>query len=264
MSDMFSTPVRGKNSSKKTKNGKQARYLCVPLQRDHDIMPGEPLFCAPCGEERTNGDIYQHFAGCDCSQYFLKLQEKCREPYLYLEQRNHDNEETWTDPGPFVMFKPQHTRAMMKLFPPEMLAIQDPNWNVLKKIKVIEKDLNGDPHYDGYFFEYFEKLANQMNIKTKKDEQIFLTTFSNEDGEGKTLNKKWDLKHVPSKSKLEWSGGEQIQMEQGRVMAVEFMKKHNFKTMGVSMLEGGPTSVALKKHPVDGENGVWQKKTNHS
>ena len=259
MSDKYTTPVRGKNSSKKTKNGRQARFLCVPLQRNHHVMPGAPLFCAPCGQQRENGDIYQHFAGCDCTQYYLTLQEKSREPFLYLEQRNFENPTTWQHPGTFVMFKPQHTRAMMKLFSPEMLAIQDPNWNVLKKIKVVEKDLNGDPHYDGYFFEYLEKLAKQMKIKENKDQEIFVTTFSDEEGEGEHLNVRWNLKHEPSTSKLEWSGAEQRQMEQGRHMAVKFMKKHNFETMGVSTMEGGPTKAASTAHPVDGKCGVWQK-----
>ena len=228
----MSLGIRGPNSEVTTKNGQMVKYLVVPLDRKHYVAPGEKLWCACCGDTRDNGDIYQHFGSCLFAQYYVKLQDKFREGFLYLSQRNHENPDTWSQTGAFFMLKPEHTQAMMDKFPRSLLDTQDQNWNVLMPIKLFSQPYGGgatEAVADGYVHDFIIQIARQLRIKhTEMTEAMFVTKFDDKNGNSSKAIKNWDLKHKPTESRVKWSQQEQFIMEEGRREIKKRMKDAGF------------------------------------
>ena len=182
------------------------KYSVKPERRQHTVHPGDHLFCACCGKEFSN--IYQHQGRCENSKYYKVLQDKMRQAYLYLLQRHLDRPTVWQHPGQFKMINADFVVRLKELFPVGVLLSQDKRWNVLMPIK------NNKNRVMGYFFQHVMQIVKEEGLK--KENELWLCTFSDEKGESNHVCTNWKLH--PKMSKQKWTVEEQWFMEEGRLM----------------------------------------------
>ena len=210
--------VKGPNSAHAHQN-RDGIMVVKALERAHDSTPGDLYHCQCCGEWPLN--IYQHqFFKCEKSQYYLQLQDKFREAYLYLSLRNYEKPATYDPPGHMIMFKGTLVTKLMDKFPITMLEQQSPRWNVLMPIMT---DVNGSGTYrttGKTFFDHLNEIIE--SLQTDNGDQKFWIQSLTRPGPHVT----WELHHEPHRPTVGWTREEQMLMETTRYNIVQKWSGH--------------------------------------
>ena len=203
--------VKGTNA-KAYNRGKADMYLTETPRRKHEIAPGDKLTCNCCGKLVLN--IYQHqTTQCEPSQYYVMLQDKHREAYLFLLQRHEEFPDVWEHPGDFVMMNSKLTKKMMERLPFERLLLQPALWNILMQIHT-GAVVNGKRRSRDTFAAQFADVVDELDGAKNHHWEI-------ETGSTDKIVKKWNLHHEPQESELRWTHLEQRTMERIRAKIVE-------------------------------------------
>ena len=215
--------VRGSNAELGG-NYKHKHATTVESGRVHQYDPGDVGTCGCCG--KTMNNPYQHFDVCVPSHYYKMIQDKFREAYLYLLQRNHEWPDTYEHPGQFIMMATSNTLSMMQRVPMSLLKEQADHWNVLMPLMVTKN--NGELREGKTFFEHLEEMKNEefeemfYKVTDKSITEELRGDFESELGVnytwqreicGNTYCKKYDLKHDVYNSMLRFTKKEQQLME---------------------------------------------------
>ena len=183
--------VKGPNAKAYNKS-KSNVYITEPKCCKHEVTPGDKLTCNCCGKLVFN--IYQHqTTQCELSQYYLMLQDKFREAYLFLLQRHKEFLDVWEHPEQFVMMNSKLTKRMMEKFSFEKLQLQVASWNVLLPVQTGDV-IDGKRHVRSMFGCYFADVLADMGGPKKFHWEV-------ETGSKDKIVTKWELNHEPHESK---------------------------------------------------------------